>query len=99
MDEVVLITEQWIIIDFDAWGAEFIHYKVIGGKQWDSSQLTLLADEMEKEMATHSSTLAWKIPRTEELGRLPSRGSHRVRHDWSDLAAADVIMKNCTILV
>ena len=99
MDEVVLITEQWIIIDFDAWGAEFIHYKVIGGKQWDSSQLTLLADEMEKEVATHSSTLAWKIPGTEELGRLPSRGSHRVRHDWSDLAAADVIMKNCTILV
>ena len=37
---------------------------------------------------THSSTLAWKIPWTEEPGGLPSMGSHRVRHDWSDLAAA-----------
>ena len=43
---------------------------------------------LEKEMATHSSTLAWKIPGTEEPGRLPSMGSHRVGHDWSDLAAA-----------
>ena len=36
---------------------------------------------LEKEMATHSSTLAWKIPGTEEPGRLPSMGSHRVGHD------------------
>ena len=42
----------------------------------------------EKAMATHSSTLAWKIPWTEEPGGLLSVGSHRVRHDWSDLAAA-----------
>ena len=35
----------------------------------------------EKAMATHSSTLAWKIPWTEESGGLPSRGSHRVGHD------------------
>ena len=39
-------------------------------------------------MATHSSTLAWQIPRMEEPGGLPSLGSHRVGHDWSDLAAA-----------
>ena len=39
-------------------------------------------------MATHSSTLAWKIPGMEEPGGLPSMGLHRVRHDWSDLAAA-----------
>jgi len=39
-------------------------------------------------MATHSSILAWRIPGTEEPGRLPSTGSHRVGHDWSDLAAA-----------
>ena len=39
-------------------------------------------------MATHSSILAWRIPWTEEPGGLPSMGSHRVRHDWSDLAAA-----------
>ena len=36
---------------------------------------------LEKEMATHSSVLAWRIPGTEEPGGLPSVGSHRVRHD------------------
>ena len=43
---------------------------------------------MEKEMATHSSVLAWRIPGTEKPGGLLSKGSHRVRHDWSDLAVA-----------
>ena len=38
-------------------------------------------DLLEKEMVTHSSTLAWKIPWTEEPGRLQSMGSQRVRHD------------------
>ena len=42
-------------------------------------------------MVTHSSVLAWRIPGTEELGGLPCMGSHRVGHDWSDLAAADLI--------
>ena len=37
--------------------------------------------ELEKEMATHSSLLAWRIPGIEEPGGLPSMGSHRVRHD------------------
>ena len=41
-----------------------------------------------KEMATHSSVLAWRIPGTAEPGGLPSMGLHRVGHDWSDLAAA-----------
>ena len=43
---------------------------------------------LEKEMATHSSVLGWRIPGTEEPGGLLSMGSHRVGHDWSDLAAA-----------
>ena len=43
---------------------------------------------LEKEMATHSSTLAWRIPGTGEPGGLLSMGSHRVGHDWSNLAAA-----------
>ena len=43
---------------------------------------------VEKAMATHSSVLAWRIPGTGEPGGLPSMGSHRVRHNWSDLAAA-----------
>ena len=48
-------------------------------------------DPLEKEMATHSSVLAWRIPGTGEAGGLPSMGSHRVGHDWSDLAAAAVM--------
>ena len=39
-------------------------------------------------METHSSVLAWRIPGTGEPAGLPSMGSHRVGHDWSDLAAA-----------
>ena len=44
-------------------------------------------------MATHSSVLAWRIPGTGEPGGLPSMGSHRVGHDWSDLAAAEAVAK------
>ena len=47
---------------------------------------------LEKEMETHSSVLAWRIPGTGEPGGLPSMGSHRVGHDWSDLAAAATII-------
>ena len=43
---------------------------------------------LEKEMATHSSVPTWRIPGTAEPGVLPSMGSHRVGHDWSDLAVA-----------
>ena len=43
---------------------------------------------LEKEMATHSSVLAWRIPGTGEPGGLPPMGSHRVGHYWSNLAAA-----------
>ena len=43
---------------------------------------------LEKEMATHSSVLAWRIPGTGEPGVLSSMGLYRVGHDWSDLAAA-----------
>ena len=44
--------------------------------------LTYMQSTLEKAMAPHSSTLAWKIPRTEEPGRLQSMGSLRVGHDW-----------------
>ena len=43
---------------------------------------------LEKKMATHSSVLLWRIPGMGEPGGLSSMGSHRVGHDWSDLAAA-----------
>ena len=43
-------------------------------------------DPLEESMATYSSILAWRIPWTEDPGRLQSKGSHRVRHNWSNLA-------------
>ena len=46
---------------------------------------------LEKEMATHSSLLAWRIPGMEEPGGLPSMGSYRVGHDWRDLAAVAAV--------
>ena len=49
---------------------------------------------LEKEMATHSSVLAWRIPGTREPGGLPSMGSQRVGHDWSNLAAAAAAWHN-----
>ena len=73
-----------------------------GGAWWAAvhgvaKSQTLLSDftftfhfhPLEKEMATHSSVLAWRIPGTGEPGGLPSMGLHRVGHDWSDLAAAN----------
>ena len=48
---------------------------------WETWVRTLGRDPLEKEMAIHSSTIAWKIPWTEEPGRLQSMGSQRVQHD------------------
>ena len=58
------------------------------GHNWATSLLTFHFHALEKEMVTHSSVLAWGIPGMEEPGGLPFMGSHRVKHDWSDLAAA-----------
>ena len=60
----------------------------LGGKEYTHVQETWVwslgwGDPFEKEMATHSSTLAWKIQRTEESGRLQSMVSQRVRLDWA----------------
>ena len=52
---------------------------------------------LEKEMATHSSILAWRIPGTGEPGGLPSMGSHRVGHDSSDLAATALSDSVCVL--
>ena len=59
---------------------------------------TLHFHALEKEMATHSSVLAWRIPGTGEPGGLPSMGLHRVRHDWSDLVAAAAAIGKCMIV-
>ena len=69
---------------------------LVGCSPWGSEEsdtterfhLTFHFLALEKEMAAYSSVLAWRIPGTGEPGGLPSMGSHRVRHDWSDLAAA-----------
>ena len=52
---------------------------------------------LEKEMATHSSVLAWRISGTAEPGGLPSMGSHRVGHNWSDFAAAAAAAAGLTL--
>ena len=60
------------------------------GSHWVTSLslFTFHFHALEQEMATHSSVLAWRIPGMGEPGGVPSMGSHRVGHDWSDLAAA-----------
>ena len=52
---------------------------------------------MEKETTTHSSVLAWRVPGTGQSGGLLSIGSHRVGHDWSNLAAAVATIKHIEI--
>ena len=74
-------------MDGGAWWAAV--HGVAKGRTWLSDfTFTLHFHALEKEMATHSSVLAWRIPGTGEPGGPPSTGSHRVGHDWSDLAAA-----------
>ena len=74
-------------MDGGAWWAAV--YGVAESWTWLSDfTFTFHFHTLEKEMATHSSVLAWRIPGTEEPGELPSMGSHRVGHNWSDLAAA-----------
>ena len=58
-------------------------WAAVYGVSQSRTRLKRLSSIKEKAMATHSSTLAWKIPWTEEPGRLQSMGSLRVRHDWA----------------
>ena len=51
-------------------------------------------DLLEKEMATHSSTLVWKIPWTEGPGRLQSMGSQRIGHDWATSLSLSYLQRN-----
>ena len=74
-------------MDGGAWKAA-VHGVTEGRTQLSYFTFTFHFHALEKEMAAHSSVLAWRIPGTGEPGGLPSMGSHRVRHDWSDLAAA-----------
>ena len=65
-----------------------VHGVVKSQTQLSDFTFTFHFHALVKEMATHSSVLAWRIPGTGEPGGLPSLGSHRVGHDCSDLAAA-----------
>ena len=65
-----------------------IHGVAEGRTRGSNFTFTFHFHALEKEMTTHSSVLAWRIPGTGAPGGLPSVGSHRVGHDWSDLAAA-----------
>ena len=71
---------------FCSWWAA-IHGVVKSRTRLSDFTCTFHFHALEKEMATHSSVLAWRIPGTGEPGGLPSMGSHRVGHNWSDLAA------------
>ena len=55
-------------------------------------------DPLEKEMAIHSSILAWEIPWTEEPGGLQSMGSQRVRHDWATEHACILCVRHSTLV-
>ena len=74
-------------MDGGAWWAA-VHGVTKSQTRLSDFTFTFYFHALEEEMATHSSVLAWRIPGTEEPGGLPSMGSHRVGHDWSDLAAA-----------
>ena len=74
-------------MDERAWWAA-VHGVAEGRTRLSDFTFTFHFHALEKEMATHSSVLAWRIPGTGEPGGLPSMGSHRVRHDCIDLAAA-----------
>ena len=74
-------------MDGGAWWAA-VHGVTKSWTRLSDATFTFYFHAWEEEMATHSSVLAWRIPGTEEPGGLPSMGSHRVGHDWSDLAAA-----------
>ena len=83
-------------MDGGAWWAAV--HGVASSRTWlNDFTFTFHFHALEEEMATHSRILAWRIPGTGEPGGLPSMGSHRVGHYWSDLAAA--VTAYCGLLI
>ena len=74
-------------MDGGAWQAA-VHGVAESRTRLSNFTFTFHFHALEKARAPHSSVLAWRIPGMREPGGLPSLGSHRVGHDWSDLAAA-----------
>ena len=85
-------------MDGGAWKAA-VHGVAEGRTRLSDFTFSFHFHALEKEMATHSSVLAWRIPGTGKPGGLPSMGSHRVWHDWSDLAAAAAAVLLSSIFV
>ena len=83
--------------DGGAWQAA-VHGVVKSWTRLSDFSFTFHFHALQKEMATHSSVLAWRIPGMGEPGGLPSMGSHRVGQDWSDLAAAATITHGFTCI-
>ena len=80
--------ELWeLVMDREAWHVVF-HGVTKSQTRLSDFIFTFHFHALEKEMATHSSVLAWRIPGTVEPGGLPLLESHRVGHDQIDLAAA-----------
>ena len=71
---------QQLVMDREAWGAA-VHGVAKSRTRLGDFTFTFHFHALEKEMAAHSSVLAWRIPGTGEPGGLPSMGSHRVGHD------------------
>ena len=78
--DVSLSELQELVMDREAWRAE-IHGVTKSQTRLSDFPFIFHFHALEKEMATHSSVLAWRIPGTEEPGGLLSMGSHRVGHD------------------
>ena len=85
-------------MDGGAWQAA-VHGVTRSRTRLSDFTLTFQFHALEKEMAPCSIVLAWRIPGTGEPGELPSLGSHRVRHDCSDLAAAAAVKKSCPCFI
>ena len=82
--------EKWINLDYRIWKGVNRRENFLTGHS-----MTIHFHALEKEMATHSSVFAWRVPGTGEPGGLPSMGSHRVGHNWGDSAAAAAAVCVC----
>ena len=75
------LSKLWeLVMDREAWSAA-VHWVAKSRTELGDFTFTFHFHSLEKEMATHSGVLAWRIPGTEEPSGLPSMGLHRVRHD------------------
>ena len=86
MKRSIRILSWWMLNGklFYSWSCYWLWFMIrIGGNKWKCMHSPCIVIFWE-----HSSVLAWRIPGTGEPGELPPMGSHRVGHDWSDLAAA-----------